>query len=122
MEAPARWWSLTGEMTMTLVTPWKTPAMTGQFTRSLPPGRLSGANRAARGAMIRDPAVRAAWASPLISKQLSGLLMGLSATSTWAAPALKQRPATAASVSGWVVAPREAGVANAALTLRRDRK
>ena len=71
--------------------------------------------------MIRAPLVRAAAARPVISKQLSGLLMGLSVTSTWAAPALKQRPATAASSSGWVVAPREAGVAKAALTLMSTR-
>src|SRR5665811_2518724 len=97
MEAPARWWSLTGLTTMTLVTPVKAPAMTGQFWRSLPPGRLTGANRLGRGAMILAPVARAAAASPVISKQLSGLLMGLSVTITWAAPALKHRPATAAS-------------------------
>ena len=71
--------------------------------------------------MIRAPMVRAAAASPVISKQLSGLLMGLSVTSTWAAPALKHRPATAARVSGLVVAPREAEVAKAALTLMSTR-
>src|SRR5512135_1558830 len=113
MEAPARWWSLTGLTTMTLLTPAKAPAMTGQFCRSLPPGRLRGTNRPALGVTIRAPVDRAAPAKPLISKQLSGLLMGLSVTSTRAAPAWKHRPATAARTSGWVVAPREAGVAKA---------
>ena len=106
---------------MTRSLPVKTPAMTGQSSMSLPWGRLTGENREARGIMILAPAARAALPSPLISKQLSGSFMGLSVTSTWAAPALTQRPATAASTSGWVVAPKEGGVAKAALTLMSTR-
>ncbi len=95
--------------------------MTGQFSMSLPLGRLRGENREALGTMIRAPVAWAAPAMPVMAKQLSGLLMGLSVTMTWAAPALKHRPATAARISGWVVAPREGGVAKAALTLMSTR-
>ena len=87
MEAMARWWSLTGETTMTLVAPVRAPAMTGQFSMSFPVGRLKGENREALGVITLAPVSRAAPAIPLMAKQLSGLLMGLSVTDTWAAPA-----------------------------------
>ena len=81
------------------------------------PRQADGLKQVRRGMISLAPEVRAAWARPVISKQLSGSLMGLSVTSTWAAPACRHNPATAASSSGLVVAPREAGEAKAALTL-----
>ena len=117
MEAPARWWSFTGETAMVLVTPAKAPAMTGQLRSKAALGRVRGMNSPAFGAMILAPVERAASARPVISKQLSGLLMGLSVTTTLAAPALKHSVAIAASRSGCVVAPRDAGLAKAAFTL-----
>src|SRR5271157_5767664 len=102
---------------MTRFIPVRAPAMTGQFSMSLPLGRLRGENREVLGTMTRAPVAWAAPAMPVMAKQLSGLLMGLSVTITWAAPALKHRLATAARISGWVVAPRDGGVAKAALTL-----
>ena len=77
MEAPARWWSLTGLTTMTLVTPWKAPAMTGQFWRSLPPGRLTGRNRAARGVISLAPVSRAAAGQPGDLETAIGIVDGV---------------------------------------------
>jgi hypothetical protein len=53
----------------------------------------------------------------VLKKQLSGLLIGLSATITFRAPAPKQSLTTAASVSGCVVAARSGFLSNATLGL-----
>ena len=117
IEAPARLWLLTGAMPTSLVTPWNGPLNTGQLRISWPPGSVPGTKSAACGTVNLAPAARTAGASPQRLKQLSGSLIGLSVTTTKAAPAARQRRASSATSSGLDVAPRMAGVANAALTL-----
>ena len=58
---------------------------------------------------------------PVSVKQLAGSLIGLSVTLTAAAPARRQSLITSPTRSGWLVAPSDAGEANAALTFSTTR-
>ena len=73
------------------------------------------------GRITSAPALRAACPMPVSAKQLAGSLMGLSVTATDAAPAVRHRRVSSATMSGWVVADSIGGEAKAAFTLSRTR-